>query len=123
MKSVGVDPSPGSAAMGICVTENVNGIVNVIHSEEIPRPDFGEMIDKTVEVVLKYNIRFDNNCRIFVDGANPAFIRTLKQRLREDPEYDRQINIWKADNGANIVNLQFLIQYMYGPSSTVLQIS
>ena len=63
----------------------------MIHSEEIERPDFNQMIDRVIEVVLKYNIRFDNNCRIFVDGANPGFIRELKRRLREDTDYEEQI--------------------------------
>ena len=28
---------------------------------------------------------------IFIDGANPSFIRALKDRVDEDPEYDKQI--------------------------------
>lgn len=71
------------------------------------------MIDKTIEVVLKYDARFDNNCRIFVDGSNPSFIRTLKQRIREDSEYDQRILIWKLNNGANVVTLKWLMDYTY----------
>jgi hypothetical protein len=39
-KSVGLDPGFGSSAFGICITELVDGIVNVVYAEEFPRPDF-----------------------------------------------------------------------------------
>jgi hypothetical protein len=53
----------------------------VLHAEEYPGPDFNEMIKTTVKLLDEYDIRFDNRCRIFVDGANPSFIRTLKDRV------------------------------------------
>ena len=42
------------------------------------------MITTTVRLLDEYDIRFDNRCRIFVDGANPGFIRALKDRVDED---------------------------------------
>ena len=62
-------------------------MVNVLVAEEYHRPDFNEMIMITVQLLQKYNIRFDNSCRIFVDGANPSFISTLKQEVNEDSDY------------------------------------
>ena len=58
------------------------------------------MIEITINLLLKYNIRFDNSCRIFVDGANPSFIRALKARVNEDTEYEDQITRlkWLNDN-------------------------
>jgi hypothetical protein len=53
------------------------------------------MIKTTVRLLDKYNIRFDNSCRIFVDAANPSFISTLKQAVNEDPDYVRQISFYK----------------------------
>lgn len=73
---------------GVCITELRDGRINVLHAEEYPRPDFNEMIETTVSLLEKYDITFESQCRVFVDGANPAFIGSLKQRLDEDPEYD-----------------------------------
>ena len=43
-KSVGLDPGFGSSNFGVCITELVDGMVNVLHAEEYPRPDFNAMI-------------------------------------------------------------------------------
>lgn len=56
-------------------------MVNVLHADEYARADFNQMIEKTIGLLLEYNITFDNRCRIFVDGANPSFIRALKARV------------------------------------------
>ena len=64
-----------------------------------------QIINTTVRLRDEYGIKFDNRCRIFVDGANPSFIRALKARVSEDTEYADQINRWKSENGANIVDL------------------
>jgi hypothetical protein len=66
-KSVGLDPGFGSSNFGVCITELVDCMVNVLHAEEYPRPDFNEMIQTTINLLEQYNIRFDNSCRIFVD--------------------------------------------------------
>jgi hypothetical protein len=70
-------------------------MVNVLHAEEYQGPDFNEMIKTTVLLLGKYNIRFDNSCRIFVDAANHSFISTLKQAVNEDPDYTKQIQYYK----------------------------
>ena len=36
--------------LGLCITELVDGLVNVIHAEEYQRPDFNKMIDITVSL-------------------------------------------------------------------------
>ena len=64
-------------------------------------------------MLLKYDIRFDNSCRIFVDGANPSFIRALKARVSEDTEYEDQIQRWKSYNGPNVVTLKWLTDNMF----------
>jgi hypothetical protein len=79
--------------------------VNVLHAEEYPRPDFNEMIETTMNLLLKYNITFHNSCRIFVDGANPSFIRALKARVSEDDNYENMIDHLKTSYGSNF-NLQ-----------------
>lgn len=111
--SVGLDPGFGSSNFGVCITKLVDGMVNGLHAEEYPRPDFNEMISTTVRLLEEYDIRFYNSCRIFVDGANPSFIRAMKARVSEDTEYEDQITRWKSDNGANMVTLKWLTDNMF----------
>ena len=70
------------------------------------------MIKTTVHLLEEYNIRFDNSCRIFVDGANPSFISTLKQAVNEDSDYTKQVQYYKH-NFASIYDLQFLQYNMF----------
>jgi hypothetical protein len=76
------------------------------------RPDFNQMIAITVKIFDQYDIRFDNRCRIFVDGANPSFIRTLKDRADEDTNYEQQISYYKKSY-PSVYDLQFLQQIMF----------
>ncbi len=112
-KSMGIDPSPGSSAMGICITELVDGIINVVYADEIPQPDFDEMIETTVRLCNEYNIAFRNSCNIFVDGSNPAFIRALKSRVHEDTQYLEQIARWKSENGMIAETIPWLMPNMF----------
>jgi hypothetical protein len=112
-KSVGLDPGFGSSNFGVCITELVDGMINIVHAEEYQRPDFNAMIATTVKLLDQYDITFDNHSRVFVDGANPSFIRALKDRVDEDPAYEQQIQHWKSSNGAAVVTLDWLQQYMF----------
>ena len=109
---MGLDPGFGSSNFGACITELVDGIVNVLHAERYPRPDFIEMINTTVRLLDKYNIRFDNSCRIFVELPNPSFISTLKQAVNEDPDYTKQIAYYNH-NYPSVYDLQFLHHNMF----------
>ncbi len=111
-KSVGLDPGFGSSNFGVCITELVDGMVNVLHAEEYQRPDFNQMINTTVRLLDEYNVTFEGRSRIFVDGANPSFIRALKDRVDEDPQYDKQIAYYKH-NYPSVYDLQFLQQNMF----------
>lgn len=112
-KSMGIDTGFGSSNFGVCITEKIDGLINIVHAEEYQRPDFNQMIETVVSLVKKYNMRLTNGCNIYVDGSNPAFIRALKQRVYEDTEYKRQINIWKSENGANMITLNWLRYNMF----------
>ena len=111
-KSVGLDPGFGSSNFGVCITELVDGLVNVLHAEEYPRPDFNAMIQTTSKLLTQYDIRFDNRCRIFVDAANPSFIRALKDKVDEDTNYEHQLSFFRK-NYPSIYDLQFLQQNMF----------
>ena len=77
------------------------------------------MINTTVRLLDKYDIKFDNRCRIFIDAANLSFISTFKQAVNEDPDYMKQISFYKH-NYPSMYDLQFLQQNMFvipGPCS------
>ena len=86
-------------------------MVNVLHAEEYQRPDFNKMIEITTNLLEGYDIRFDSGCRVFVDGANPEFIRALKDRIGEDTNYDRLITHIKSSYDKNY-GLPALIENM-----------
>jgi hypothetical protein len=90
----------------------VDGVINVLHAEEYPRPDFNQMIETTVRLLEEYDITFDNRSRIFVDGANPSFIRALKERLDENTNYEQLISYLKKQY-PTIYDLQYLQEHMF----------
>ncbi len=86
-KSLGLDPAYGSSSFAFCLTQLANGeTIQVLYADEFKHPDFNEMIDKVVELVLKYK-----NVRIYVDAANPEIIRSLKYLFSERTDYDKHL--------------------------------
>ena len=111
-KSVGLDPGFGSSAFGVCITELVDGVINVLYAEEYPRPDFNQMISTTVRLLDEYGITFDSRCRVFVDGANPFFIRALKEAVDEDANYEQTI-VYLKKAYPSVYDLLFLQENMF----------
>jgi hypothetical protein len=72
-KAMGIDPAWGSSAFGVVVTQWLDGQVQILYAEEYLRPDYNEMLDITWDLIWKYNLT-----KIYIDGANPAVIRSLK---------------------------------------------
>lgn len=96
----------------MCITELVDGIVNVLNAEEYQLPDFDQMIAITLNLIDEFDIKFHNRCRIFVDGANPSFIRTLKDRVDEDTNFEQQVSYYKKTY-PSVYALQFLQHNMF----------
>jgi hypothetical protein len=101
VKSIGIDPAWGSSAFGIVVTQFVDGKVQVLYAEEFERPDYNEILDKTWELICKYD-----PTKIWIDGANPSFIRSPKINIsgNEEIEYEQAISRYKqmkVDYGQN----------------------
>jgi hypothetical protein len=90
-KSMGIDPAYGSSAFGIVITQFVDGQVQILYAEEFQRPDFNEMLSKVWELLME----FGSMNKIHIDSANPSFIKSLKIKLGEDPDYDRVIARYK----------------------------
>lgn len=58
------------------------------------RPDYNEMLDITWDLIWKYNLT-----KIYVDGANPAVIRSLKQRMGENTDYETEFTWYVSKYG------------------------
>jgi hypothetical protein len=76
---MGIDPAYGSSAFGIVVTQLVDGIVQILHAEYYHRPDYNEMLYVVYGLKSKYDVD-----KIYIDGANPPFIKSLKLQIYED---------------------------------------
>jgi hypothetical protein len=91
-KSMGIDPAYGSSAFGIVVTQWVDGIVQILYAEEYHKPDYNEMLSIIYELMSKYDID-----SVYVDGANPSFIKSLKLQIGKDPDYDKVIARYRSE--------------------------
>jgi Terminase RNaseH-like domain len=91
-RSMGIDPAYGSSAFGIVVTEYVDGIVQIMHAEEYHRPDYNEMLCLVYGLMSKYNVD-----SVYIDGANPSFIKSLKLQIGEDADYDKVIARYRSE--------------------------
>jgi Terminase RNaseH-like domain len=91
-RSMGIDPAYGSSAFGIVVTQFEDGIVQIMHAEEYHRPDYNEMLSLVYGLMSKYNVD-----SVYIDGANPSFIKSLKLQIGEDPDYDKVIARYRSD--------------------------
>jgi hypothetical protein len=57
------------------------------------------MINTTIRLMNQFGIRpQDYSCRIYVDGANPEFIRSLKHQLGERPDYEEEIKFYQSNS-------------------------
>ena len=87
-KSMGIDPAYGSSAFGIVVTQWVDNHIQILHAEEYQRPDYNEMLSVVYGLMSKYDVD-----KVYIDGANPSFIKSLKLQIGEDAEYDKLLSI------------------------------
>jgi hypothetical protein len=91
-RSMGIDPAWGSSAFGLVVTQWADGIVEIMHAEEYQRPDYNEMLSTVYSLMSKYNVD-----KVYIDGANPSFIRSLKLQIGEDADYDKVIARYRSE--------------------------
>jgi hypothetical protein len=92
-KSMGIDPAWGSSAFGIVVTQCVDNHIQILHAEEYHRPDYNEMLSTVYSLMSKYDVD-----KVYIDGANPSFIRSLKLQIGEDANYDKVIARYRSEN-------------------------
>jgi hypothetical protein len=57
------------------------------------------MINTTIRLMNQFGIRpQDYSCRIYVDGANPEAIRSLKHQQGERPAYEDEIKFYQSNS-------------------------
>jgi hypothetical protein len=80
---MGIDPGFGSSNFAITITNFVDGVIRVLHSEHYSRPNHKAMVDLAFELIQKYNVT-----KTVIDASAPSFIRALKTELGENPQYE-----------------------------------
>jgi hypothetical protein len=68
------------------VTQWQDNHIQVLHAEEYSRPDYIEMLSTVYGLMSKYQVD-----KVYIDGANPSFIKSLKIQIGEDADYDKVI--------------------------------
>jgi hypothetical protein len=91
-KSMGIDPAYGSSAFGIVVTQWVDGHIQIMHADEYHRPDYNEMLSTVYGLISKYRVD-----KVYIDGANPSFIKSLKIQIGEKADYLEELEHAKAE--------------------------
>jgi hypothetical protein len=86
-RAMGIDPAYGSSSFGIVITQLVDNQVQVLYADEFQRPDFNEMLNVSMELVNKYQVQ-----KVYIDAANPSFIRSLKIVIGDREDYENQIS-------------------------------
>jgi hypothetical protein len=89
--SMGIDPAYGSSAFGILVTQWADDHIQILHAEEYHRPDYNEMLSTVYGLMSKYQVD-----KVYIDGANPSFIKSLKLQIGEDADYDKVIARYRS---------------------------
>jgi hypothetical protein len=91
-RSMGIDPAYGSSAFGIVVTQWTDDHIEILYAEEYHRPDYNEMLSVVFGLMTKYNVD-----KVYIDGANPAFIKSLKLQIGEEADYDKVIARYRVE--------------------------
>jgi hypothetical protein len=82
---------PDASNQFYCFNSRLMGI-QILHAEECHRPDYNEMPSVAYCLISKYQVD-----KVYIDGANPSFIKSLKLQIGEDPDYDKVIATYKAE--------------------------
>lgn len=102
-KSMGIDPGWGSSAFAAVVTQFQDGEVQVLEAKQWEKVDFNKVLKEISTTITKYD-----PTKIYIDGANPSFIRSLKLELNEDPEYEKLIEYYNHTKCDWTLNMRVL---------------
>lgn len=113
--SLGIDPGFGSSRTAFVITQFIDQNIVVVYSEQFEDASTDAMVKHAYLLIQRYNLNNGVN-KIFIDGSNPGFIRSLKQNLGEYVNYDVFIDKAKADGDRplfhymNVVPVNFSTQ-------------
>jgi hypothetical protein len=84
--SIGIDPGFGSSKFAITALQYEDAILKVLYAKQFERASYEDMINLVVR--LKYEYK---PTKIYVDGANPDLIKSLKIQFRDNPDFESVI--------------------------------
>jgi hypothetical protein len=93
--SIGIDPGFGSSKFAITVLQYEDSIIKVLYAKQWDRPSYEDMINQVVRLKFEYN-----PTKIYIDSANPDFIKSVKIQFRDNPDFEsviEQANHEKVD--------------------------
>jgi hypothetical protein len=82
-KSAGYDPAFGSSKFGECIIQKIDGILQVIHSDEKERPVITDQVYDATARIKSWGID-----SVQVDASSPEFIKLLKKNIGERLDYE-----------------------------------
>ncbi|PWU81187.1 MAG: hypothetical protein DLM72_08320 [Candidatus Nitrosopolaris wilkensis] len=88
--SMGLDPAWGSSNFGIVITQLSDMHIQVLYAQEFERSDYNQMLNKVWDLNLKYQ-----PTKIYIDASSPEFIRSIKDQIGEDSNYEEAIARYK----------------------------
>jgi hypothetical protein len=91
--SIGIDPGFGSSKFAITVLQYEDSIIKVLYAKQWDRPSYEDMINQVVKLTHEYN-----PTKIYVDSANPDFIKSVKIQFRDNPDYESVIEQANHEN-------------------------
>jgi hypothetical protein len=122
-RAMGIDPAYGSSSFGIVITQLVNNQVQVLYADEFQRPHLNDMLNVSMGLVNKYQVQ-----KIYIDAANPSFIRSLKLAVGDREDYENQIAYykkmkWNWHNHMNVIPVGFNVEHkeMLGHAKMILE--
>lgn len=116
-KSLGIDVGYGSSNTAFVITEKIDGYIRVIYAQEFNRPVNEEMQQLAVNLIFHYQLNQNGN-QIYIDAANPGFIRSLKIAIGENEFYEQEIaqikkdnnNYWRLEGMMSIIPIPFNVR-------------
>lgn len=84
--SLGLDPGWGSSRFAATILMLQDDIIKVVYSKEWEKPSYESMIHEVSRLKMQFK-----PARIYCDGSNPNFIKSLKSLFNEQQDYDKVI--------------------------------
>jgi hypothetical protein len=120
---IGVDPAGGSSLFAICGLQIWNGKCHVFYAKQFERPYYSDMI----EIILKLWYGTHRTANIFVDAANPTFIKQIKSEIKNGEQVDVNWQLeylrrhgWLEKNERNIGQHMIVCPVSFGVHGALL---